>query len=234
MISKILTLILLSMSLNHAYADDDDLRSPTIYLDIGSGLSTYKSKLVTSNDTGFTTGYTLGMNGSQNNYVGAQLRNDSNTTNFEYGVNDTNSKIISNFQDFVLLFRLGFFYLGAVFSQSQIKVNRYDVDYLDLLGTGYGGNVGFSFLLGKRASIFLDVVTASSGQVKESIQGTEVPTGIGSRTDIFAGGSIQLTKSLLDFTIGIKQRSYSLSVADESFNELLSTTWLGLGIKDSF
>jgi len=70
----------------------------------------------------------------------------------------------------LFIYRWEFIRFGLDLQSSHIVVNQYGVNYIDLLGTGYGGNVGFTFLIGKRAKFDLDVVTASTSQVKESIQ----------------------------------------------------------------
>jgi len=96
-----------------------------------------------SNDTGITTHYELGFFGSATNSVGAKLRNDSNTTSFLYGPNSTTSKIANDFSRSVVYLSLEFIRFGLDLQSSHIVVNQYGVNYIDLLGTGYGGNVGF-------------------------------------------------------------------------------------------
>jgi hypothetical protein len=213
---------------------EDDVRAPTVFLELGGGLTTYKSKLVTSNDTSISTGYSLGLNGGADKNIGALLRNESNTTNFEYGVNGTTSQIQSNFQDFLLRYRLGFFYLGPVFSQTAFKVKRYGVAYLDTLGSGIGFNGGLMFIVARNSEIFLDYTSTSTSTVKDVVQSSTSKVGIGSRSEIYLGSKIPITRSVLNFFFGYKQRTYSISVSGQNSSELQTTTWVGLALKDNF
>ncbi len=219
---------------SHGYSSEKDLRSPTLFLDLGGGFATYKSKLVKSNDTGVSTGYSLGMNGGDTFDVGASLRSESNTTAFEYGENNTTSSIQTTFQDLILGARYGFVYGGFTISQTQMKVKRYGVNYLDILGSGYGANVGMDFLIGRYGKIFLDTVFVATGQVKESVQDPSIKSAVGPRTDIYFGGMIPLTKSLLNMTFGYKMRTYSISVGGTSYAESQSVTWIGLSLNGYF
>ncbi|MBI2601790.1 MAG: hypothetical protein HYW48_01935 [Deltaproteobacteria bacterium] len=206
----------------------DERQAPTLSFNLGGALTTYKSKIVKSNDTSFTVGFQLGTWGGEDHTFGTGLSYETNTTNFEYGENETSSSIASTFQDIAFRYRLGFFYLGVVLSQSQFLVNRYDVEYLDMLGTGAGGNGGLVLVVGRRGRIFLDLTFVSTLNVKESLQSDDAAPAIGSRTDIFFGGTVGITRSALDFVVGLKQRTYSLEVAGESFAEVQTMTWLGL------
>ena len=208
---------------------------PTAYLDLGAGITTYKSLAVKSNDTSFTIGYKLGVFAGRNRSIGFFINNESNTTNFTYADSEQTSKIITSFQDTAILYRWGVLQLGPVFSQQQITMTKQDEEYLDNLGSGIGGHAGLLFQVGRDTKLFLEVTQATISVLKESIQDvTSAPVAGGSRTDIDLGGIIQLTRSVFDMRIGYKQRTFTISVSGESFEETQTFTWIGFGMKGYF
>ena len=208
---------------------------PTFYVDFGVGLSTYKSEAVESNDTSVAGGYTLGINAGRENTVEMLVSTETSTTNFSYASSEDKSKIDTNIQDVILRVRWGPVYIGPVFNQMQFVVSRRDVEYLDSMGAGNGLNTGTVFEVGKGNLVFVDVISATTLAVKEAVQdSTSAAVSYGPRTEVQFGGILKLTKRLLDMKISYKQRNYSVTVGDETFNEIQTFTWIGLGLNFSF
>ena len=89
---------------------------------LGFGFSTYKSKLVASNDTSNSTGYDFGIWGGDYKQMNMTLRTEMNSTNFAYAKVTTTSSVKTTLQDFIIRYRWRAFYLGLVISQLQTEV----------------------------------------------------------------------------------------------------------------
>ena len=199
---------------------------PTALFDIGFGFTTYKSEAVKSNDTSNSTGYTLSLTGGSRDQMNMLIRTDGNSTNFAYAKVTTTSSIKTSTQDTILRYRLGSFYAGLVYSQMDFNIVKEGDDYLDGLAKGNGFNVGAEFFLGRGNLVFFDVTLATGSTLKELKQSTD-QVSIGNRTDIFIGGKIRITRNMFDLLGGYRQRSYAITVGSETYQEVLTTTWLG-------
>ena len=208
---------------------------PTFFFNLGGGLTTYKSEVVKSNDTSFSFGYGLGVFGGRTNSFGMYFGNELNTTDFVYADSEQKSKVVTSFQDTLIRYRWGPFYIGPAFTQMLMTTTRQDVEYLDFLATGIGFHTGLRINFKRESVVFLEVLSASSSATKEAVQDpTSTPVSVGARTDIHMGGIIKLTKNLLDLQIGYKQRTYAITVGSESFLETVTFTWIGFGLNMYF
>ena len=199
-----------------------------VYLSIGVGLATYKSEAVQSNDTNVTSGYTLGFSGGPERELIFALTNESSTTSFTYANSTSTSSIATTFQDTLMAYRWGFIYLGLVFSQTQILASNLDTDYMDSLATGQGFAFGARVPVRKSAYIILDYLSSNTTVTKDVVQSSGTETTLGARSDVFLGGLIAITKSLLKARIGYRQRTFAMTVAGSSSTELQTMTWIGL------
>lgn len=208
--------------------------SPSVFLELGIGLTTYKSLVVESNDTANSQGYRLGINGGQEKNLSMFVNNESTSTNFIYAGSEEKSQIDTTFFDTVLRYYWGPFYFGAIFSQSSIVTLKQDVELTNATGSGMGGNLGLEFYINRNTLLFIDLLSVNTGDVIDSIQELETTTvSIGSRTEFFLGGSIRVLKDHFTLIIGYKYRSFSLTVGSDSYNELQTATWIGLGMNRS-
>lgn len=209
-----------------AYAGES---SPTLFLDFGGGLTTHKSKFVESNDTSYSTNYSYGVHAGNDGQLTMLVSTSLDNTTFELN----SSTIANEFQDSILRYGLGPFYVGVSVSQTKMTITRTDEPAIDIdaIGTGYGGGIGGTFDVGREGSFFFDVATISTGVVKE-IHESEFT--IGSRLDIAIGGSYAITRSLLNGLVGLRQRSYTLTSDGASYPEVVTTTWFGLALNGSF
>ena len=205
-----------------AWANRMDESNPTFNLDFTFGLSsTYKSKYADMNDTGSDTMYSLGGNAGQERNLGFMVRTDTQDTTFK--IND--SKIKTVWQDSVLRYSIGVFYLGVNFSQINLVASKAGTKTIDAAGSGTGGNLGINYDFDKNSGLFyLDVTTATVATMRNSE--TLVVKG-GSRTDIDLGLGYHITKESFVFLLGYKQRTFTLS-ADTSYAEAMMTTYIGL------
>lgn len=195
--------------------------SPTFWFDVTYGLSsTYKSKMVLSNDTGSSITYSLGGYGGEANDLGFAIKKFSDSIAFE--LND--SAIATSFQDSILKYRMAFFYVGVVFSQIEMIANKEGTDLVDSAGSGMGGNLGIILPIGRIGAFFLDVTSVTYSKTRNELT-SEVNTG--ARMDIDLGTSFDITRNLIDFLMGYRQRTLAITI-DESYSELSMSTYLGL------
>lgn len=201
---------------------------PSLYLSTGIGLATYKSEAVESNDTNFTIGYSLGIRGGTENELSMSVSSESSSTNFKYAGSQAKSKIATTFQDTALSYHWGYIYFGLVFSHSEMTATNQDASYLDNIALATGFNGGTIIPVGKGSHIFIDFTQTSASATKDIVQGSTNAVKLGSRSDIFIGGIIKLTRSLLSTRIGYKQRTFAVSVSGKTFQEQQTMTWIGL------
>lgn len=201
-----------------AFANSD---GPALRVHAGGGFSTYKSKVVNMNDTSTAIGYGFDMKAGNEGDLGVHWEQFTSKTKFL--INSSESKM--DFQDTSILLNLGSFYIGPVFSKVTIDIVNQGVNTLSALGSGYGGNAGFSIEVGKVAELYLDgkMVITSVLKAEDGVQ-----SKLGSRTDFKLGGMLPITKKLLSLDIAWRMQSWPVTLAGVSNKETLYTTWLGL------
>lgn len=212
---------------SRAGAQEFDRRLKTIYLGGDYGLSTYKSKLVESNDTGSITSYSIGANIGTDKSAAFVLRSDQSSIAF--ALNE--SKIESSWRDTIIRYRWGYVYFGAIIGQTTWDVKRTAEDLFAGTGSGYGGNFGLLLPLGNRNLFTIDIasVTASS-----FVEKNEKDVKMGARTDISMWSNIGLTRDAIDLLVGYKQRSHSVSYDGTSYAEVHTATFFGLQMGSDF
>lgn len=214
-----LFLLVIIGTANYGFARDGNY-VPTAFIKAGGGLSTYKSKMVDSNDTSTLIEYSIGAYAGLERDFGMIIRKDQATTPFS--LND--SSILTTWQDYILKYRYGPVYLGAVLGSAEIDANKEgDAEYLKARGSGYGLNLGFMIPVGKYSMFNIDVLAVSNST---AVDLNKKEVGIGQRLDYDINASFDLTKSMLDFVVGYKYRTYSLTVEGEGFAELFTTTYI--------
>jgi len=195
---------------------------PGFLFHLNYGMSTTKSKLVASNDTGTSLGYGIGGFAGSSRNLEFNLGFETDSTAFL--LND--SKIVYDWQDTKLNYHLGYFYAGAVFSRLNLKVNAQGADTVDAAGSGYGASLGFLTPVGRGGSLRIDVTTVSIATMKNALV-TEV--SVPSRLDIDIGSAVDIWGKWLDFTFGYRMRTVTVKNAS-SFSDTETSTYLGLRV----
>jgi len=244
--------LLFAMPATAGLAADSEPGRPTFFLDISGGYSIFKSELVQSNDTGITTRYAFGVNGGTDHQIGMLFARESSTIAFK----NTASSVALSWQDIDLRYRLGPIYFGLVVSSSnwtvksparvagKIDETLTSEEYIDLISSGYGGNVGLQLPVGKRNLMYADLTYVTTGAVQQKAAGAngtaaalaaaERVSTIGPRMELDLGAAIALTRSMFDATVGFKYRTYSVGVDGTTSKELLNTTYAGLRLNWAF
>jgi hypothetical protein len=193
----------------------------TAYFFTNYGLTTYKSKLVASNDTGTALTYGIGAHAGSEKELGFEYRVESQTTALPL----TTSSITSVWTSTVIKYRLWMFELGAVIGSAKVTAKRESEEILDVVGSGYGGYGGFLVPIGKNNLLYLNAMSVATTKPLDTK--ARVIT-LGSRTDIDFGARIGVMKHGLDFTIGYRRRSNSITEAGTAFAELQTATYFGI------
>lgn len=227
-------------------AQADSAEPQTFSITTGGGYTVYKSKMVQSNDTSTTVNYGFAVYGGDRKNIGMLFQREQGTYAFELN----SASIQTMIQDVHLRYRYGPVYAGLVFNESQFTIKAppdadgdgfLDQDtaaqeYMKVINTGTGFNLGANFAVGKSSAVYLDITSVTTSLVNQSyIENddttangyTEKEITFGPRMDIDIGGSIALTKNWLDLNFGFKQRAMTISVDGESYKEQLNITYLG-------
>ena len=195
--------------------------NPTFFLDITGGFTTYKSEMIVQNDTSTHLTYSIGgFAGAQRQY-GFYVKTDANTTAFEIN----SSSVQMTFRDTGIRYRLGYVYLGVVFSQLDILSNNAGTDSLDASAGGTGGNFGVQIPMAKAGTFYIDATSVSFQNPRNAL--TDEVT-FGARTDIDLGAGLDISKKAFDFLLGYRIRTFAINAAGTSGTESISTTYIGL------
>jgi hypothetical protein len=211
------------------FAEGDSVGAvlPAAWLAVDYGLTTYKSKLVESNDTGSMLNYSIGANVGAQKTFGLVIRTDSSAIAF--ALNE--SAIASTWRDTVIRWRWGYAYLGGVLGQTTFKAETADEVALEGTGTGYGGNFGIFLPVGKGNAMQLDVTSVTIGEFSDAEQRSVT---FGPRTDINISGQIELARRMVHSIVGYRYRTHALKAGDVSAAELHTATWFGLSLGAEF
>jgi hypothetical protein len=217
------------------------------------GLSTYKSKMLQSNDTGTTINYGLALHAGEERGMSMGLEREQST--FPFSLN--NASLALETQDVDVIYRWGPVYAGMMFTQAGwyakapadangdklLDQNSTAEEYLDILAPGYGARTGLRVAFSKRGAAYIDVRYATASKVQQAtpkdastggIVGTSPALGrtvaVGPRMSVDFGASLPITRDLLSFIAGYRYRTYGLTVESESFAELHTSTYIGMTV----
>ena len=210
-----------------AWADDLTERTDTVYMFADYGLGTYKSLLVESNDTMGVMTYGFGANAGAERDLGFEYRQEKQTISF--AVNQ--SSLTSNWSSTIFKYRMWMFELGAVLGDVAMKVEREGDEILDIVGDGYGGYFGLLIPMNRTNLAYLNVMSVATSAPVDRKQRTIT---LGSRLDVEIGGRFALTRKYLNFDVGYRRRTISITESDVSYSELQTATFLGFSLGHSF
>jgi hypothetical protein len=216
-----LTIMTVLNAQTEAKADEIIDSVDTVYMLADYGMGTYKSKLVDSNDTTGIVTYGLGTHAGQNKQLGVEYRVESQTTNFQLN----KSKIATIWTSTIIKYRLWVFELGPIIGRSKVTSSREETEILDVVGSGYGGYFGMLLPVGRNNIIYANAMNVANSEVVDKKERT---IALGSRLDMEIGARIGITRKVLDFTLGYRRRSNSISESGTAYAELLTSTFLGI------
>jgi len=218
--AKAITLFGLLMTAEWLVAAPRLSEAPSFYLDLQYGQTTSKSKLVESNDTGSSMRYGLGSFAGQDSQFGFRLFGTIEQTKF--ALND--SAINGHWQDTMLNYFFGSFYLSVMLSRLEIKVEQQGETIFDAAGSGFGFGAGWLQMIGRSNVVYLDVFQASIAELKNA---EDLDLAIPQRMEVDIGARVSLWEQGLDLNFGYRLTNLTYS-SISNFSDTTSTTYLGL------
>jgi len=140
------------------------------------------------------------------------------------------SKIATNWQDTIIRYRWDFFYFGLILGSAALVAEKEGEEIVDVIGTGYGANIGSIFNIRKFGGWYLDLSYVTIGSVRELEQRD---VSFGPRTDLDLGASLRVTKKIVDFITGFKYRTSAIDL-DTSYTETISAIYFGFRFNSVF
>jgi hypothetical protein len=196
-------------------------QSDTAYFFGNYGPTTYKSKLVASNDAGSAVTFGIGAHAGSKKQVGFEHRIETQATTFAL----TTSSIASVWTSTIIKYRIWWFELGAVVGNAKVVAKRESAEILNVTGSGYGSYGGLLIPLGKNNLLYLNGMSVATTKASD----TEARViALGKRTDIDIGARIGILRKGLDFTTGYRQRSNTITESASVHSELQTTTYVGM------
>ncbi len=192
---------------------------PTFLFDLKYGLSTTKSKLVGTNDTGSSVSYGVGGFAGGDKQIEYGVGFETDATSFKLNT----SKVSYDWQDTRLAYHYGWAYAGVIFSRLNTKLNKEGTELADASGSGYGGSVGILTDVGRSGLLRIDVSQVNIAQMKNADEAKVSVT----RLDIDIGASVLLYKKWLLLDFGYKMRNLGVKV-DASAADAETMTYVGL------
>ncbi len=194
----------------------------TIYLSTDYALTTHKSELVESNDTGSSIRYGLGFNVGDQKQLGVVLLTESSAINFL--LNETATTLL--FRDTRITYRFGYFYVGVVSAYAEAAAVAADgTDMFSGRGTGYGYAAGVYIPVGGKSLLQIDITSASVSSFLNKDE--DVTVAIGSRMDIDISGHIPISKRYFTLDLGYRQRTLPITYNSVSYSESMQKTYIG-------
>ena len=208
-------------------ADEMTDRTDTVFMFADYGLGTYKSLLVDSNDTMGVMTYGFGANAGQERNLGFEYRQEKQSIAF--AVND--SSLTSDWTSTIFKYRMWMVELGVVLGGVKMKSEREGAEILDIVGDGYGGYFGMLIPMSRDNLAYINVMSVATAAPVDKKERTIV---LGSRLDIEVGGRFALARKYLNFDVGYRRRSNSVTESGVAYNELQTATFLGFSLGHMF
>jgi hypothetical protein len=202
-------------------------RTNTAFLFFDYGLATYKSKLMDSNDTLGTVTYGFGLNAGVNRNFGVEYRVESGTVAFE----TSQSSLATSWYSTIFKYRIWAFELGPVLGGVKMKGSRENAEILDIAGSGYGGYFGILVPIGSQNLAYLNTMSVATSTPLDTQARTIT---MGSRLDLELGTKIKVTRKAVDFVVGYRRRTYSITEGGSPFSELQTATFVGFNFGKTF
>lgn len=217
-----------------------------------AGPSTYKSSLLQNNDTSYSTAYGFGLTiWSEVHQIHMGLENESTQINFQLN----NSRINLTEQDVELTYQWYGLYFGPLFTRANwsakappdadsdgyLDFDAESKDYLKTSVTGIGANLGVTLMPVSSVLFNLDARYSVGKHVDQSLPAVPEPVGI-KGTEPVLGRQVKMGPRLIatglvsadiyqrsiSVLAGYRFRRYSITIEEEDFREIFSTSYVGL------
>jgi hypothetical protein len=205
----------------NAFAQGLEASLKTLHVDVDYALTTHKSELVESNDTGSSLRYAVGFNVGAQKQLGIVLQTESSAIDFL--LNETAMSLL--YRDTRITYRLGYFYIGAVSAYAEAAATGTDGEEMfSGRGSGFGYTAGVLYPVGK-SLLQVDVTSAAISDFLNKDE--DVTVSLGSRTDIDISGHIPISRKYMTLDLGYRQRSQPITYQDTSYTDTMQKTYIG-------
>jgi hypothetical protein len=208
-------------------SDEMANRTHTAFLFFDYGLATYKSKLMDSNDTAGALTYGFGLNAGAERSFGVEYRVESTAVSFE----TNQSSLTTSWTSTIFKYRLWAFELGPVLGSVKMAAKRESAEIFDIVGSGFGGYFGILMPIGNSNLAYLNMMSVATATPVDTQARTVT---MGSRMDLELGTKIKITRRVVDFTVGYRRRTVSITEDGTPYTELQTATFIGFNFGKTF
>ncbi len=202
-------------------------RTKVVFVEGNYGFSTYKSETLTSNDTGSTLHANVGAHVGEGKEIVLQLEYDSATVALEL----IDHALSKKDTDILINYRWSYLSFGALIAANQMGITSAGTDVLLATSSGFGGNVALAIPVGRSSYTYLKTKFATYNESTDTISETNK---LSSQMVVDVGGNLLLSRDLLFMTFGYRYNTLALTVNDTDGAELMTTTYLGIGMGIDF
>ncbi len=196
-------------------------QTQTFYMQSDVGLQTYESEAVASNATTSASTFRIGGYAGESRRVGISFTSAASDTAFQLN----NTEVRSEWKDFDLQLRLGFINPFLVVSDSEMVIAGDELEDLHIFSQGVGAGATIQAPLTDYI-----IATASTKHVVSTKAhdrfGHEVK--MGARSEVDFNAAIDVSEHVVDYYVGYKARTYSLTVDGVEATENQSMPYTGV------
>ncbi len=214
------------------HSGSDILRQTmTTYLQYDITSNTYESDTAQSKDTGESRALTFETSAGKLRLLSFGLRSERHDLKFSLNENSMGT----HWRDLWVSYRLGWFYPSITGTLADIQIQRVDGDYVDIFKASFGAGLAVKIPVMNSILAFVDIRHYESpGKTKTTASEVSSETNrklnatLGSRTEGDIGASMDIIREFLDFVVGYRVKSYTLSVESEALSESQSGIYAGV------
>jgi len=211
----------LSQTLSQVYGDSLTKQAQTIYVKGTAGMTTFDSEAAGSKETRTTTETEVGGWMGESRIVGLKVGHSYYDVPFE--LNQSHSR--SAMTDVRLQGRIWFLQPSLGVSTTEWDVSSAAGPVVGIFATGINAGLGLIMNLHQGLVFHADLMRVQNLRTYDKLnQGAE----LGDREDLDTHFAFDLTERVLDFVVGYRMRSYSLTIEDMEYKESNQGAYVGL------
>lgn len=212
----------LAQTRSQVYGNDLTQQSQTVYAQAEVGITTYESQAAGSKETKSAATTVVGGWFGEDRVAGASVTNAESTVPFS--LND--AKMHTAFTDVRAIVRLGWIMPSIGVSLSEAQVTTPDSsEKMGAYATGANAGLAVAIPLNKTMVVYGDGMAVKNMRNFSQLSTT---AEMGTRKEMNAGVSFDVTDRMLDLLVGYRARQYELKTADKTFEERNQGAYAGL------
>ncbi|MDQ3230969.1 MAG: hypothetical protein M3Q07_04040 [Pseudobdellovibrionaceae bacterium] len=210
-----------AQTLSQVYGDSLTKQAQTLYIKGIAGMTTFDSEAAGSKETRTTTETEFGGWMGESRVVGLKINHAYHDVPFE--LNQSHSR--SGMTDVRLQARVWFLQPSIGVSLTEWDVTGAEGPTVGIFATGINAGLGLVMNLHQGLVFHADLMRVQSLRTFDKLdQGAE----LGDREDVDTHFAFDLTERILDFVVGYRMRSYTLTREEITFKETSQGAYVGL------